>query len=557
MLAGLQCLTFVTSVTPHLGLRSYSLDILSWTPLIALRHALTLAFCAQTGNELLLRDTSVHTVSSPTQCDVSCDNFNSDKGRLCRLDRRDNGCVEGECDGVRKECGSRPMLLRMTDNDFLRPLRAFKYRLLYANKSNDILVPFPTAAIDHHSKVLSQPKDPSPTSPPLPFSATLHQSFQSMNLTSCSHQSVSSHLRPVSLPSTRCATPRSPHRPHSLSPRSALLSLNTTFPETSKTSNVQTAEQASGGCGCSVDEGRLNERGSVRRVRGDSQSSYENCIGVEGEGQHISEGGGNGGEEEAMWRGRSRGEMGSDMCGMVGGRREVGWYQEVRDCEWTQRTVASTKSCGGRGTCGVCDREGARMCENDMIMRRNSKAFFRGRAVFVKVLESASTITQPTASQCNAKGICPAQHVSGTVESINTTTYSDEEGIISFDNTASSQHVSGLSSTRVVTESQDVTGSEGEAVGWEDAFDCVMGSEEEVMEYRLNDVGWTKVIVDFNVLLPIAHHIIFALKRSRIEKWVTEGGLPVMQHMADAILTAVRIERKITPPTEHQQDLRT
>mmetsp|Transcript_43324 Transcript_43324/g.115904 ORF Transcript_43324/g.115904 Transcript_43324/m.115904 type:complete len:258 (-) Transcript_43324:143-916(-) len=95
--AGLQPVSFVTIVTPHLGLRKYS-----YLPLPTALHKVmgVLPGLGQTGSDLFLRPTK--------------------------------GAPKGE----------HPLLVQMATRPcFLRPLRAFSHRRAYANLENDFMVP--------------------------------------------------------------------------------------------------------------------------------------------------------------------------------------------------------------------------------------------------------------------------------------------------------------------------------------------------------------------------------------------------------------------------------
>ncbi|PHJ21260.1 serine esterase protein [Cystoisospora suis] len=70
--------------------------------------------------------------------------------------------------------------------------------------------------------------------------------------------------------------------------------------------------------------------------------------------------------------------------------------------------------------------------------------------------------------------------------------------------------------------------------GWTDWLKLnTYGDVEAAMANRLNEVQWTKFIVDFPNLIPVAHDSINASGKSRFRTWVTSAGRPIVEQMVD------------------------
>ncbi|EPT28534.1 serine esterase (DUF676) protein [Toxoplasma gondii ME49] len=65
------------------------------------------------------------------------------------------------------------------------------------------------------------------------------------------------------------------------------------------------------------------------------------------------------------------------------------------------------------------------------------------------------------------------------------------------------------------------------------------GEIEAAMASRLNEVKWTKVIVDFPTLVPVAHDSINASGKSRFRTWVTAGGRPIVEQLVDWLVSSL------------------
>ncbi|KEP66903.1 UNVERIFIED_CONTAM: serine esterase (DUF676) protein [Hammondia hammondi] len=65
------------------------------------------------------------------------------------------------------------------------------------------------------------------------------------------------------------------------------------------------------------------------------------------------------------------------------------------------------------------------------------------------------------------------------------------------------------------------------------------GEIETAMANRLNEVKWTKVIVDFPTLVPVAHDSINASGKSRFRTWVTAGGRPIVEQLVDWLVSSL------------------
>ena len=103
--------TFLTTVSPHLGTRSFT-----YIPLPQAIFPLLSKVMGQTGSDLLLRDHLSSNVESSSNVNTEKDKKNS------------------------------PLLYRMSEEEhFLKPLRAFKYRVCYGNFQGDHLVPTQSA----------------------------------------------------------------------------------------------------------------------------------------------------------------------------------------------------------------------------------------------------------------------------------------------------------------------------------------------------------------------------------------------------------------------------
>ncbi|KAF8820663.1 serine esterase (DUF676) protein [Cardiosporidium cionae] len=59
---------------------------------------------------------------------------------------------------------------------------------------------------------------------------------------------------------------------------------------------------------------------------------------------------------------------------------------------------------------------------------------------------------------------------------------------------------------------------------------------EKEMAYRLNSVGWSKVIVDFPILFPSAHTQINACGGGSLKYHLNSGGRPIMDHLVNFLL---------------------
>lgn len=59
------------------------------------------------------------------------------------------------------------------------------------------------------------------------------------------------------------------------------------------------------------------------------------------------------------------------------------------------------------------------------------------------------------------------------------------------------------------------------------------------MASRLNEVKWTKVIVDFPTFVPVAHDSINASGKSRFRTWVTAGGRPIVEQLVDWLVSSL------------------
>ncbi|CBZ53750.1 hypothetical protein NCLIV_035320 [Neospora caninum Liverpool] len=65
------------------------------------------------------------------------------------------------------------------------------------------------------------------------------------------------------------------------------------------------------------------------------------------------------------------------------------------------------------------------------------------------------------------------------------------------------------------------------------------GEIEAAMASRLNEVKWTKVIVDFPTFVPVAHDSINASGKSRFRTWVTAGGRPIVEQLVDWLVSSL------------------
>ncbi|PFH37320.1 serine esterase (DUF676) protein [Besnoitia besnoiti] len=83
-------------------------------------------------------------------------------------------------------------------------------------------------------------------------------------------------------------------------------------------------------------------------------------------------------------------------------------------------------------------------------------------------------------------------------------------------------------------------GSSAAALNWREWLKLnTHGETEDEMATRLNEVQWTKVIVDFPTFVPVAHDSINASGKSRFRTWVTAGGRPIVEQLVDWLVSSL------------------
>ena len=132
LIAGLHPVSFITTASPHLGVRGLLPKVLEQTLRVS-------TYGGRTAKQMLLLDTD-DADDGGVSADVGIGKRPGFKG-----EREPAGGGRGR---TGKVC--RPLLVEMTRDDvlpFLSALRAFQFRVLYGNVCNDPLVPYPTAMI--------------------------------------------------------------------------------------------------------------------------------------------------------------------------------------------------------------------------------------------------------------------------------------------------------------------------------------------------------------------------------------------------------------------------
>ncbi|CAB1120484.1 unnamed protein product [Ectocarpus sp. CCAP 1310/34] len=119
--AGLSPSVFMTIATPHLGVRRFT-----YVPLPSPLHSLAGVFVGKTGHDLFLSRKKVGGGGGGGGDDVG---------------------GEAAAPAAAKDGRENSLLYNMaTTEDFLRPLKAFRWRRAYANRRGDFMVPYGTAA---------------------------------------------------------------------------------------------------------------------------------------------------------------------------------------------------------------------------------------------------------------------------------------------------------------------------------------------------------------------------------------------------------------------------
>ncbi len=133
--AGLQPSVFMTIASPHLGVRRFT-----YVPLPAMLHPLAGVVMGKTGADLFL--------SKPWSAAAQPDSPPSDAGdSRTGHDEAAETCEAREGGGRAGGGREAPLLYNMaTSEEFLRPLKAFRWRRAYANRHGDFMVPYGTAA---------------------------------------------------------------------------------------------------------------------------------------------------------------------------------------------------------------------------------------------------------------------------------------------------------------------------------------------------------------------------------------------------------------------------
>eukprot|EP00922_Rhytidocystis_sp_ex-Travisia-forbesii_P063502 GHVS01094471.1.p1 GENE.GHVS01094471.1~~GHVS01094471.1.p1 ORF type:complete len:654 (+),score=183.63 GHVS01094471.1:355-2316(+) len=468
---GLQPLDFITAATPHLGLRAYSSV---WRRLERLRHKVTELFCKQTGKELLLAD----------------------------------GEEEGGKDVTPSSSSSagasrRSLLFRLTDDEFVKPLRCFQRRLLYANARSDLLVPFATAAIDHEAEVI-YPDRRTLWKPFYPASPNASRA-PSGDRPNCHRSDSGNDI------STTCSSFRSGSSCSSLGSGGS----------SSSGSLGSGGSSSSGSLGSSVSRGSSNVGSGSRSGSVGSGSVGSGSVGS------GSAGSGSAGNVCTELR---RGNV--YECLKVS--RQVMRKSLVRGQVEFVRVVHSPTS---SFTSSRADTR-----HQTTLVRRNTSpgrilSFFPSsssdpsvNSASVDVATATTTITTTTSSTISSTTSTTRAAVGTTT----TTSSAGSGGVWLEENNSESNACGGL-----VDGSEDFNASWSTSTSDGNGGGEVMACEEQIMCDRLNSLGWTKVVLDFNVWLPIAHHILFALARTRFEKWLTSGGEPVMQHLGEVLLEGI------------------
>lgn len=144
--AGLKPSVFMTIASPHLGVRRFT-----YVPLPPPLHPLAGVFVGKTGSDLFLSSKASSTrgcrqyprSSSPRAADAT-----STASPV--VPPGDANVANGGGGGGGRED---PLLYQMaTTQEFLRPLKAFRWRRVYANRRGDFMVPYETAAFVEHNE---------------------------------------------------------------------------------------------------------------------------------------------------------------------------------------------------------------------------------------------------------------------------------------------------------------------------------------------------------------------------------------------------------------------
>lgn len=141
--AGLKPSVFMTIACPHLGVRRFT-----YVPLPSKLHPLAKVFVGKTGSDLFLAKIPAAAAASDSKenPEVTQDGDTGTGGGS-----GGGGAGGGRDDGGKardgREPAGPPLLYDMaTSEDFLQPLKAFRWRRAYANRRGDFMVPYGTAA---------------------------------------------------------------------------------------------------------------------------------------------------------------------------------------------------------------------------------------------------------------------------------------------------------------------------------------------------------------------------------------------------------------------------
>lgn len=153
-IAGLKPSVFMTIACPHLGVRRFT-----YVPLPSMVHPLARVFVGKTGADLFLSRNSAATADAPCSywsgegaetVAVPSPPLSGSESTSKTAGVNNTGDNNGARDGttVTAPDGRESVLVyRMgTSEEFLRPLKAFRWRRAYANRRGDFMVPYGTAA---------------------------------------------------------------------------------------------------------------------------------------------------------------------------------------------------------------------------------------------------------------------------------------------------------------------------------------------------------------------------------------------------------------------------
>lgn len=142
MIAGLQPSVFMTIACPHLGVRRFT-----YVPLPSMLHPLAEVLVGKTGADLFL---SRKSASGTTTAAAAANNDGSsgdNNGAEHDTATGGGGARAREGTGSARDGRESVLLYSMcTSEEFLRPLKAFRWRRAYANRRGDFMVPYGTAA---------------------------------------------------------------------------------------------------------------------------------------------------------------------------------------------------------------------------------------------------------------------------------------------------------------------------------------------------------------------------------------------------------------------------